>query len=476
MISNSGAVALTGMNISDCAAYEGTSCTATWPAVSANCPARPNSLAVASATYTCTYSKTAPSIPDSSATKNFVNNATVTANEISPAVSAVTAQFEKPADLRVVKWVSPYPLGNDGDGTPSFGTGDISMTYTGSTGPVVWYYVGITNVGAKTANNVAISDTMGAIPFGQNNATAVCDANPGSMAAGAAFTCRYQRTLQTGNAARANTVSVTSSNVVPNGDDSATRTVDVSQCTGGSVVPNMIGMTKTQATTAWTTAGFKSNKITTWSNFDTDVVADPGPPGRPLPERQQRHRHGQAGDHAMSLRRRRSRGQALTEFALVLPIFALLLFGIIDVARLAFTMNTLNNAAREAARGIAVAKWPPACNGMTSGNGSNNQRGDCAVAVSRSMALGVSGTVNILVTCCSIGNNDADGDGVLDSSQVALTNTNPVQATGAWRLCHSGDLVKVTTSSQFTLVTPLISRFVGQPILRGEAQVSVSSS
>ena len=46
----------------------------------------------------------------------------------------------------------------------------------------------------------------------------------------------------------------------------------------------------------------------------------------------------------MSLRRRRSRGQALTEFALVLPIFALLLFGIIDVARLAFTMNTLNNA------------------------------------------------------------------------------------------------------------------------------------
>ena len=178
----------------------------------------------------------------------------------------------------------------------------------------------------------------------------------------------------------------------------------------------------------------------------------------------------------MSLRRRRSRGQALTEFALVLPIFALLLFGIIDVARLAFTMNTLNNASREAARGIAVANWPPACNGMTSGNGSNNQRGDCAVAVSRSMALGVSGTVNILVTCSSVGNNDADGDGVLDNSQVASTNTSPVQATGAWRLCHSGDLVKVTTSSQFTLVTPLISRFVGQPTLRGEAQVTVSSS
>ena len=183
-------------------------------------------------------------------------------------------------------------------------------------------------------------------------------------------------------------MSVTSSNVVPNGDDSATRTVDVSQCTGGSVVPNMIGMTKTQATTAWTTAGFKSNKITTWSNFDTDVVLTQDLQAGLCQNANSATVTVKRVIHAMSLRRRRSRGQALTEFALVLPIFALLLFGIIDVARLAFTMNTLNNASREAARGIAVAKWPPACNGMTSGNGSNNQRGDCAVAVSRSMALG----------------------------------------------------------------------------------------
>jgi Flp pilus assembly protein TadG len=178
----------------------------------------------------------------------------------------------------------------------------------------------------------------------------------------------------------------------------------------------------------------------------------------------------------MSLRRRRSRGQALTEFALILPLFAMLLFAVVDVARLAYTMNTLNNAAREAARGVSVAKWPPVCNGMTSGSGSANQRGACAVAVARSMSLGVSGAVNIRVTCSSVGNNDANGDSVLDSSQVALTDTSPVQATGSWGDCHSGDLVKVTTSSPFTLVTPLISRFVGQPTLQGEAQVNVSSS
>jgi Flp pilus assembly protein TadG len=178
----------------------------------------------------------------------------------------------------------------------------------------------------------------------------------------------------------------------------------------------------------------------------------------------------------MSLRRRRSRGQALTEFALILPLFALLLFGVIDVARLAYTMNTLNNAAREAARGISVSKWPPSCNGMVSGTGTGNQRGACAVAVTRTMSLGVSGTVDILVTCSRIENTDANGDNVLDTTEVARTNTNPVQATGVWGDCKTGNLVKVTTSSPFTLVTPLISRFVGQPTLRGEAQVTVSSS
>lgn len=175
-------------------------------------------------------------------------------------------------------------------------------------------------------------------------------------------------------------------------------------------------------------------------------------------------------------RRKRSRGQALAEFALVLPIFAVLLFGIIDVGRLVYTQNTLNNAAREAARGVAVAKWPPNCNGMTTGNVNGNQRGDCAVAVTRSQSLGVSGAVNVLVTCSAIGNNDANNDNVLDSTQVALTNTSPVQATGFWKNCRSGDLIKVTTSSQFTLVTPLISYFVGKPTLKGEAQVTVSSS
>ena len=49
-------------------------------------------------------------------------------------------------------------------------------------------------------------------------------------------------------------------------------------------------------------------------------------------------------------RRRRGRAQALVEFALVAPIFFLLLFGIIDFGRYVYYVQVLNNAAREGTR------------------------------------------------------------------------------------------------------------------------------
>jgi hypothetical protein len=48
--------------------------------------------------------------------------------------------------------------------------------------------------------------------------------------------------------------------------------------------------------------------------------------------------------------RRRSRGQALSEFALVAPLFFLLLFGIIEAGRFIYYYEVLNNATREGAR------------------------------------------------------------------------------------------------------------------------------
>jgi len=47
---------------------------------------------------------------------------------------------------------------------------------------------------------------------------------------------------------------------------------------------------------------------------------------------------------------RRTRGQALVEFALVIPLFLLMLVALFDLGRAVFAYNTLTNAAREGAR------------------------------------------------------------------------------------------------------------------------------
>lgn len=49
-----------------------------------------------------------------------------------------------------------------------------------------------------------------------------------------------------------------------------------------------------------------------------------------------------------------TRGQSLVEFALILPIFLVVLLGIFDGGRLVFAYNTVNNAAREAGREATV--------------------------------------------------------------------------------------------------------------------------
>jgi hypothetical protein len=61
------------------------------------------------------------------------------------------------------------------------------------------------------------------------------------------------------------------------------------------------------------------------------------------------------------LRRSRNRtgGQALVEFALVIPLFLLMLVAIFDLGRAVFAYNTLTNAAREGARFAIVNQYKP---------------------------------------------------------------------------------------------------------------------
>jgi hypothetical protein len=58
-------------------------------------------------------------------------------------------------------------------------------------------------------------------------------------------------------------------------------------------------------------------------------------------------------------RRTRSRGQALVEFALIFPVFMLILFGLFDVGRAVFAYTAITNAAREGARLAIVNQDEP---------------------------------------------------------------------------------------------------------------------
>jgi Flp pilus assembly protein TadG len=52
---------------------------------------------------------------------------------------------------------------------------------------------------------------------------------------------------------------------------------------------------------------------------------------------------------------KRSRGQSLVEFAITLPVFFALVFGVIDGGRLAYTLVTLDSAVQDGARYAALA-------------------------------------------------------------------------------------------------------------------------
>jgi len=79
------------------------------------------------------------------------------------------------------------------------------------------------------------------------------------------------------------------------------------------------------------------------------------------------HRRGAQGVRSSwSVRRRSQRGAALVEFALVLPIFALLLMGIIDFANAFNDYNSVRQGVREGARQIVVAQWDSgSCSGSS---------------------------------------------------------------------------------------------------------------
>src|SRR5580698_3843174 len=73
--------------------------------------------------------------------------------------------------------------------------------------------------------------------------------------------------------------------------------------------------------------------------------------------------NGKAFNFAKALRSRN--GQSMVEFALVAPLFFLLVFGITDFSRLFFTQETLQYAVREAGRYAVTGQHATGSNGNT---------------------------------------------------------------------------------------------------------------
>jgi hypothetical protein len=209
-------------------------------------------MAVGGALYTSTYARTAPSIAGTSVDDS--NVLTVTGAEIQTVADTATVTIEKPPpDLRVYKYVSVYPLGDDGDGTPNFGfSHSVTAGRVAGKNPTVYYKIAVQNVGGQTVTGFALTDSNGSPPFG----SATCPAKPASIAAGGLYVCIYSQAFSS-DQVLVNTVAGTGTNVTADAGDSDAATVTVASCTGSNkLVPYLIGLNNTTGPAAWTAAGF----------------------------------------------------------------------------------------------------------------------------------------------------------------------------------------------------------------------------
>ena len=162
VVINNGGTNVTGVSIVD---------SRTLPA---SCPAVPATLNV-HAVYSCSYDRIAPTVPGPDLTGPWVNTLTADGNEILPTSDAATVTIERPpADLQVDKVVSPYKLGADGDGLPSFGNDTLSITFNAQNpSPAVWYRITVTNIGGRRRPGSRSPTRLGPLPT-----TADCPAAP----------------------------------------------------------------------------------------------------------------------------------------------------------------------------------------------------------------------------------------------------------------------------------------------------------
>lgn len=122
-----------------------------------------------------------------------------------------------------------------------------------------------------------------------------------------------------------------------------------------------------------------------------------------------------------------NRGTSMAEFALVLPMFVLLLFAVADFARLFFVEMTLQNAVREAGRYAITGNHLPDPNH----NGQNLSRPQSIGQVAQRAAMGLD-VSNLQIVSVGGGNGNAGGP---------------------------GDTVTISLTTNLQILTPIVARF-----------------
>lgn len=161
----------------------------------------------------------------------------------------------------------------------------------------------------------------------------------------------------------------------------------------------------------------------------------------------------------MSAKPREPRGQALVEFALILPILILLLVGIFDFGRAIYAFNTVNNAAREAVR-VAIVDQNCDVVGEEAESRASSITVDWTFDGSLSAAaacLNAAGDVHVEFL-----EADYSGDGTFsDSCDPGQVNPNGPRL---------GCIAQVTVEYSYSAATPIIGNLIGNLTLTGVSQ------
>jgi Flp pilus assembly protein TadG len=156
----------------------------------------------------------------------------------------------------------------------------------------------------------------------------------------------------------------------------------------------------------------------------------------------------------------------MVEFALVLPIFLLLLFGLVDGGRLVYHHSVLSQAAREGARLASVeASW---IGSTDAGCGSTN--GPTCPASATAMKTDIVTAANRMITPFS---------SVTSADVFVRCDPSGGTPTGNWTgsTCSSnasGNVASVRVTGTFRPITPVISQLVGNVAMSASTSMVIN--